>query len=249
MSEFVLDDEFRDYWSAPGKVSNHELEQSLLEAGRAREPLVVAQLPSGSSYLADGYRRYAVCERHHLPYTTVVKQFPRREAVFDFLDSLQISERNLSHNQLARIRGRRKLRWERVVGCVTAAHDTARMYGVSMRTVYRDAIYAAAVAKLSPFIRETAVETLTQAQAIALSQLPRREQAAALKEPARLKAPKPQPGFEEYRDGAAKAVFRLKCALDGMHTTRADAIRLRSAKQRTHEIVTLLTTWATGYNE
>ena len=180
--KFRIDPEFAAYMCQTGRECDEELKQDLIDNGGARDKLVVGELPDEDRVLVDGHRRYAVCEELGLHYDVEVLAFDTRDDVFDFMDRLALSRRNLLANEQSLIRGRMQKRRAAAKNVSVAAAEVASEQGVSERTVYRDKKYADAVENLDPAIRDKVVKDLPQKDAIELSKKPREMQAKALED-------------------------------------------------------------------
>lgn len=244
--EFRIDEEIKQYMWDPDDACQEELERNLRAEGKARDPLVVAKLPDGDCILVDGHRRYAICQKHSLPYETVTVPLQSREDIFSYMDVIQAGRRNLDRHQMSVVRGRvKQLRQGKAEKKkkTKAVAEQAKREGVTPRTLYRNAKHAEAVEKLAPEIQEQAVAKYSQEDTIALANLPKKQQVELVKagkKPARK-------GGTAY-DKAQKAVARLQNLLADLHEEKPDAIRLRSARGRAKEIGTILDSWGEGYD-
>lgn len=152
-----IDPEFHAYIPALTGEERAQLEQNLLEEG-CRDPLVV-----WGDILIDGHNRFEICSRLGIPFTTVEKDFPDREAALDWMDAHQLGRRNLSPDARRLLLGRRYNRVKRAQGGTGAnqhgeqsgqsdhsapektAAKLAKEHGVSERTVRRAGEFAAEV--------------------------------------------------------------------------------------------------------
>jgi hypothetical protein len=149
MRQLIIDPELRDWLGGVPKMTDEQLEQSLLEFGRARDKIVVWK---GKDVVVDGHRRYAVCQRLGLPYEIEEVEFADKEAVKAFMDRWQKARRNLSAHEDAQITARIFER-ERVKEPVGAARRAAEEAGVSERQVYRAKEYIDLLEKLPDDIK------------------------------------------------------------------------------------------------
>lgn len=249
--DFILDPQIAEYMFQPDAQCDDELEADLLKTGGARDKLVVVELPDGTRRLVDGHRRKRLCDKHKLPYEVSVTKLGSRDDIFDFMDTIQLSRRNLAPNQLSLIRGRRKQRHEEKLGAVAAAEKVAADAGVSVRTVYRDEKYAKAVEQIAPKLRDQVVADLTQEQAIELAKVPAKQQGTVLKGAKAgkgggvLRKPKPDKTLESAKAVAGKTAVKLQNELEDVHKQKADQLRLRSCKDRAKEIGKYLDAWGT----
>lgn len=146
-----VDPEFHEYIRPLSDEERQQLEANLVADG-CRDPLVV-----WNGVLVDGHNRFEICERLGLGYRTVSKDFANREAVFDWMDALQLGRRNLTPDDFRLHLGRR---YNRLKGSASAnliqntpkgqtgtsdgstAEKLAKEHGVSERTVKRAGKFA-----------------------------------------------------------------------------------------------------------
>lgn len=149
----IIDPEFQSQIPPQTPEENAALEQSILAEG-CRDPLTV-----WGNILVDGHNRYELCTRHGIPYQTLNRDFADRDTAAAWIDENQISRRNLPPEQMSAIRARyynrlksghggdRKSKGHDVT-LINAAEVTADKFGVTARTIRRDA--AKAAGKVSP---------------------------------------------------------------------------------------------------
>lgn len=142
-----IDPEFHAYIPALSSEERAQLEQNLLEEG-CRDPLVV-----WGDILVDGHNRFEICSRLGIPFATVEKDFPDREAALDWMDAHQLGRRNLSPDARRLLLGRRYNRVKKGDGergpqkldqsePASTAARLAKEHGVSEATVKRAAKFA-----------------------------------------------------------------------------------------------------------
>ncbi|MCL2437285.1 MAG: hypothetical protein FWD00_04535 [Clostridiales bacterium] len=164
MPEIIIDQEFKLLLPALDAVTYAWLEENILEHG-CMQPLVL-----WNGILIDGHNRYAIVQKHGLPFNTVSMEFDSRDDVIIWIISTQISRRNLTQKQLTFFRGlhyntEKKIHGggERFVENVEnspirhsdgqpdlrfTANRLAREYNVSPRTIERDAVVAEAISAI-----------------------------------------------------------------------------------------------------
>jgi hypothetical protein len=137
----------------------NQLEANIIETGGARDALI-AWPHGGHLVLVDGHNRYAICEKHGLPYKVSRVEFPDRAAVEDWMDRNQLGRRNLSTQQRMLLIGRRYNRTKRADGGhgdqksggksfrPNAAESLAKDHGVTEKTVRNAGKFQAAAEKL-----------------------------------------------------------------------------------------------------
>ena len=82
------------------------LEEMIVRDG-CRDPLVVWQTDDGTQVLIDGHHRFAICERHGLPFDIKLLSFESREQVKDWIVDNQAGRRNLTKSWSKYYLGRR----------------------------------------------------------------------------------------------------------------------------------------------
>ncbi len=151
-----------------------DLEAMLLADG-CRDALVVWQ---ETGLLLDGHNRYAICQKHTLPFSTQGLTLPTRDAALDWIDANQLGRRNLTPDQASLLRGRRYNRAKKAEGAQigninaekqlaqfepvelmpppseeqphSTAERLARQHGVSRETIKRDGAFAEAIETIKP---------------------------------------------------------------------------------------------------
>ena len=152
--KIIIDGQFKSLLPALDKKTFEQLEANILENG-CRDALVL-----WNDIIIDGHNRYAICEKHDLPYKTVNMEFNSREEVIIWIIQTQVSRRNLSPIQLSYYRGLHYRAEKAIIknksgknqyyevnyqndskpqnNCSTA-ELLAESYKVSPMTIYRDA--------------------------------------------------------------------------------------------------------------
>ena len=102
-----IDPEFQSYIPALSAEEYQQLEANLVEDG-CRDPIVL-----WGDVLVDGHNRFEICNRLGLPFETVAKDFPNREAAMDWMDAHQLGRRNLTPDARRLLLGRRYNRLKR----------------------------------------------------------------------------------------------------------------------------------------
>jgi phage N-6-adenine-methyltransferase len=114
LSDIKIDKEFSSLIPPLSKEERHLLEQSIIDHGGARDPLVVW---SGEpATLIDGHNRFEICDRLGLPYNVHEMQFDSREDVCDWIDANQLGRRNLTPDSFRLLLGRRYNRMKKKHG-------------------------------------------------------------------------------------------------------------------------------------
>lgn len=142
-----IDPDFRAYIPALSDEERAQLEQNIVAEG-CRDPLVV-----WGDVLIDGHNRYEICTRLGLPFVTVAKEFPDREAALDWMDAHQLGRRNLTPDARRLLLGRRYNRVKKGDGergpqkldqnePASTAAKLAKEHGVSEATVKRAGKFA-----------------------------------------------------------------------------------------------------------
>lgn len=193
MTQFNLkiDAELRDFLPGVPQTTDAMLEENLIAAGRALEPIVVWKKPR---IVVDGHRRYGFCKKHNLPFDVREIDFKDRESVKEWMDKHQLQRRNLTSHDHAMILSRQLERETKRIAARRAAGESvdkqrtgtaavAEAAGVSTRTVIRAKKYADALDTLPEDIRERFEEArLNHADVVRFAQQPETIQRAMLRD-------------------------------------------------------------------
>ena len=145
-----IDPEFQGLIPTMVKEEREALEASILAEG-CRDALVV-----WGDLLVDGHRRYEICKAHDLEFKIIHREFESRDQAKIWIISNQFARRNLTPKQISYLRGiRQKIERGEYV---CSSEKLAKEYGVSSKTIERDAEFADAVDQLPP---EEKAEVLT----------------------------------------------------------------------------------------
>jgi hypothetical protein len=160
----TIDPEFAVLCPATSAEEDRLLGESIVAEKGAREPIIVWN--TDGNPIVDGHRRYGICTKHKLPYTTSSMNFTSRSHVRAWMLQNQLGRRNLSDVQRSILRGKfyneikgeqggdHRNRAVRSTGdgskvqdapLIDAAAAIASKDGVSRATVKRDAKLADAV--------------------------------------------------------------------------------------------------------
>jgi hypothetical protein len=172
--ELTIDKEFQALCPALTPEEQNLLEASL-DAEGCREPILT--WANHDDTVVDGHNRYAYCSRYKIPFKTKALTFASREEVINWIISNQLGRRNLSEEQKAYLRGKRYHTQKKAdfqkgnqhTGALghndpkqRTSERLAEEYGVSEKTIRRDADFAEAI--------DTIVETVgPEAKAAILS--------------------------------------------------------------------------------
>lgn len=157
LSRPAIDPEFARLIPPLTDAELERLEANLLAEG-CRDPLVVW---GETGVLLDGHHRLEICEKHGMPYRTVLVELPDRPAAMDWMLRNQLGRRNLSREQFTVLLGRRynlqKKQGERTDLTSgqndqksTTAEKIAAEHGVTEATVRRAAKAVDALPDVSP---------------------------------------------------------------------------------------------------
>lgn len=161
-TEFTIDPEFNDLMPPQQADEVKGLETRLLAEG-CRDPLVVWE---EENILLDGHTRKRLCDKHEIPYEVVTVSLPDRSAAIDWIVGLAGSRRNMTEVQWSFVRGKEYLAKKKCVGKPKegasgkaeegeakpepeangrTSEELAEKYGVSSKTIERDARVAEAL--------------------------------------------------------------------------------------------------------
>lgn len=163
-ADITIDPEFQTMIPPLDGKTLAQLEENLVEAGGARDPLVVWKV-DGKKILLDGHNRFAICNQKGLFFNVEELQLPDRESAKDWIDRHQIGRRNMTPEQLALLLGRRYNRTKKEKGApIGNANRSIQMvqnapferssvalakeHGVHEQTIRRAGLFAEAVEKL-----------------------------------------------------------------------------------------------------
>jgi hypothetical protein len=161
----TIDPEFRDLIQPLSDEQKRQLEENLIADGGARDPLIGWQ---ETGLLVDGHHRFEICNRIGLGFKVTYLSFPDREAAKEWMLSHQLGRRNLDSESLKMLRGRlfdlrakkqggtganqHAAQNRQAVGSANVAKQMAAEYGVSERTIERDARYVRALLKVKTLV-------------------------------------------------------------------------------------------------
>lgn len=216
----IIRQHFRDLIPPLADAERQQLEANLIEAGEARDPLVIWPTEAGD-VLLDGHNRYEICTRLGLRFQTVEMQFETDEDAADWIDANQLGRRNLTPDGFKLALGRRYNRTKKAVPNpdgrkgkridgqfdhqqkhANTAEKLAKEHGVSEKTVRRAAELAEEI-EADPDLKEAVTQqgkTIRQARA----EKAEREKAEA--------PPAPEPE-KTAKDGMGKHVGQEVSAL------------------------------------
>ena len=89
MTELIIDDEFKNLIPPLDEQERAQLEENILRDG-IREPLTI-----WNNIIVDGHNRYAIAQKHSLPFKTVTKDFTERSDAKIWILKNQLGRRNL----------------------------------------------------------------------------------------------------------------------------------------------------------
>jgi hypothetical protein len=155
----TIDKEFAEQIPPLSREEYQQLEANLLEAGGAREPLIVWDRGDKPAILLDGHNRFEICRAHDLRFDVDSLKFPNRTKAAEWIDRNQLGRRNLSKQDFAMILGRLYNRTKKTpaeagalkgkaAGKMSTASVIAKEHGVDEKTVRRAGELQAAAAKL-----------------------------------------------------------------------------------------------------
>ena len=151
---FIVDAEFKALIPPLSHEEHSQLEANILAEG-CRDALVV-----WNTLLLDGHNRFAICQKHSLPFAATSLELPDRQAALNWIINNQLGRRNLHPDQASYLRGKRYNAEKQAQGGTGAnqhvqssqndnsakTHERlAEEYKVSPATITRDGNYAAAV--------------------------------------------------------------------------------------------------------
>lgn len=163
MTFFTPKEKFRDLLRPLNENEFNALEARLLAEGCLSPFIMWYDKSSGACYLADGYNRQRICEKHGLPFKIEMLDLPSEGHVMDWIIQHQLGRRNLTAEERAYLIGKqyneRKASHggDRASGQIDhlkeekpkTAAKMAKELNISEKTIRRDAQFAAALDKLA----------------------------------------------------------------------------------------------------
>jgi hypothetical protein len=137
-----IDRQFAEFLPDCGEADDHDLRESLMI--EQRDPGIVWE---ETGILVDGHRRRRILKELKKPFRYIVKSFPDRAAVLEWMAANQLARRNLTPLQISYFRGKEYLAKvaSKAAGEGRAADQLAEKHNVGTSTIQRDAAFATAV--------------------------------------------------------------------------------------------------------
>ncbi len=152
-----LDEELRTYMPQTNAATDAELERQLLETGGPVDELTVWK---EKNIILDGYRRYAICTKHNLPFKLRHISLPDLDAAKEWMTCWALARRNVSRNQRAMlIRDLVVINMRRGMTKHAAELKVAALAGVTRKGVDTDYNFGEQVDKLAKPVREKIVNS------------------------------------------------------------------------------------------
>jgi hypothetical protein len=136
--EPIRDKEMESLMPRPTPEQHKKLEKQILKDGKCRDALVVWK---GTNILLDGYTRHSICVKYKLGYTVIALEFEDRDAAIRWVMDNQDARRNYTDQGRSYVRGKKHL-------AGASAEELATEYGVTAKTIKRDADWAKAIDKV-----------------------------------------------------------------------------------------------------
>ena len=157
MEKIIINEDFKNWLTPLTFQEIDNLKQSILTEG-CRDALIL-----WNGILIDGHNRYKICIENDIPYTTITKDFADKNEVLKWIDSNQLSRRNLTDEQRSFLYGRlskinkqegfKGNKYTNVVrdkmSLTTNQQSVAEDLGISTKTLQRDEQYTDAVEKIA----------------------------------------------------------------------------------------------------
>ncbi len=199
-TELTIDKEFAGLCPALTDEENDLLESSLATDG-CREPIVT--WANHDDVILDGHNRYKLCRQENIPFKIKPIKLDTRGDCINWIIANQLGRRNLTDEQKSHLRGRRYDTEKRTdlghgnqksggqnVPPIDAAKKLGKEYGVSGKTIKRDAKFAEAVDTIGEKVGEgtrakilAGKSGLTRQAVVEAAKLPPKEMAAAVARP------------------------------------------------------------------
>lgn len=170
-SHIIILDELKEFIPPLAGDELTQLEKNLVQFG-VKDPLTVwetqnsivdpnTQTPDDVCYvLLDGHNRFGIIQKYGLDFRINLMSFDSLELVKEYMIDYQLGRRNLTPEQASFLRGKRYLQQKQERGgyrvgqeTIDVSEELGKTYGVSGRTIKRDAEYTTGLEKLSPELR------------------------------------------------------------------------------------------------
>lgn len=257
-AQIVVLDQLQNLIPPPTDDELAQLEQNIRKHG-VKDPLTIwettlaiAGLHSAGAtdaavyVLVDGHNRYRLCQQYGLDYRINLVQFGSLAEVKDYMIEYQLGRRNLTTEQTSYLRGLRYIQQKSIRGSnlhadapqVNVAQALAADYGVSSRTIKRDADFAVGVDKLTPELRRDVLTGKQKIPKSALSMLSKMPVSAPLTHVDEL------PGYSltDEMDGnlAVTETDRVKTLQEAIRSLAQGSLNRKSCQQLLLKIKALL---------
>ena len=196
-TELTIDKEFAALCPAPTAEELDLLEASLAAEG-CTDPIVT--WANHDDTILDGHTRYKICRREAIPFKIKPIRLESRGECVNWIIDRQLQRRNLTDEQKAFLRGKRYGSETRRAGPPlggdtgvviapdgNSANELAQEYGMTVRSLQRDAAFAEAVDTIGEKVGEEAKATilagkspLGKAGVMAAAKLPPKKMAQAV---------------------------------------------------------------------
>ncbi|MFP4094261.1 MAG: ParB N-terminal domain-containing protein [Cyclobacteriaceae bacterium] len=158
--------ELQNFITPLSEDSRQQLEENIVMNG-CLDPLTLWDRKNSELVLVDGHNRYAICQKHGIPFKVRIIRFKTEEEAKDWMINHQLGRRNLNPDQLSYFRGLKYERmkkkrggYDKVLSSGQSGDKTsevlAREFNVSDRTILRDAEFAKGIemiAKTNPQLK------------------------------------------------------------------------------------------------
>ncbi len=212
MDDLVILEELRKHISTKNDRCEHDLEKVLVEAGRARDP-IVCWMREGKRVVVDGHRRLDICRKHGLAFDVLEIAFADMREAKHYMDINQFVRRNLDGAGRAVIIARldKYLEEEKAAGRFdgNSSREIAKQLKISERQVFRGKQDAKAIEKVESSLRDkiTSGELKVSSTTLrALAEMPEREQLNAA---------------EQVKAGEFETIGQAVCGADADETPAA----------------------------
>lgn len=198
-SQIVVLDQLRNLIPPLADDESDQLEQNILKHG-IKDPLTIWETTTSVAgiegeekpvyVLVDGHNRYAFSQTHRLDFRINLVRFATLDEVKEYMIDYQLGRRNLTTEQISYLRGMRYLQQKSMRGSnlqadspqINVSETLAKEYGVSSRTIKRDADFATGVEKLAPGLKRDVLSGKTRLPKATLNALARQDTTGAVEQ-------------------------------------------------------------------
>lgn len=132
MQELIINPKFQNLLPALAGGEYAELEQSILTNG------VRESIKTWNGQIVDGHNRFAICQKHDIPFETETLDFTDEDAVFEWIFINQLGRRNLTEQNKTLFLGQLYNLRKKKQGAESGNQHAAKNKAVTVSTLFLD---------------------------------------------------------------------------------------------------------------